>query len=99
VQDGINPILGYLGYSVKRQRLKPLHSQNHRKLCALLKRQRVEQELTQAMLAAKLDVPQSFISKIEAGERRLDVLELRQVCSAMGVSFRGFVQRLEDELL
>jgi transcriptional regulator with XRE-family HTH domain len=46
-----------------------------------------------------LGQPQSFVSKYESGERRLDVLELRQVCAVVGVSLADFVRRLERALL
>ena len=46
-------------------------------------------------LASRLGVPQSFVSKYESGERRLDVLELRLVCQAVGVTLQEFVRRLE----
>ena len=41
--------------------------------------------LTQAELAAKLSKPQSFVSKMERGERRIDVVELGDVARALGV--------------
>jgi predicted transcriptional regulator len=75
--------------------LKNIHSTEHERLCALLRELRVEAELTQADLADKLDVPQSFVSKYESGERRLDVLELRRVCKAIKMSLPEFVKRLE----
>jgi len=59
---------------------------------------REEGEVTQQNLAERLDVPQSFVSKVETGERRLDVLELRAVCTALEVPMRRFVQLLEEEL-
>jgi transcriptional regulator with XRE-family HTH domain len=91
--------LGYIARSVKTLWLKKaIHSQDHRRLCALLKRLREEKAITQATLAARMDSPQSFISKIEAGERRLDVLELRRLCSALEIPFRKFALLLEEEL-
>jgi len=42
--------------------------------------------LRQVQVAEALDVPQSFVSKYESGERRLDLIELRQVCAVLGVS-------------
>jgi transcriptional regulator with XRE-family HTH domain len=44
-----------------------------------------------------LDVPQSFVSKYESGERRLDLIELQQVCDALGVDLLVFVAAYLDE--
>ena len=41
--------------------------------------------LTQAEVASKLSRPQSFVSKYEQGERRLDVIEFVAVCHALDV--------------
>lgn len=49
-----------------------------------LAKARKEAGLTQAALAAKLGRPQSFISKYESGERRLDVVEFMEVAQAVG---------------
>ncbi len=46
-------------------------------------------------LADVLNVPQSFVSKYEAGERRLDILELRSICESMGIKLEDFVRKLE----
>ncbi len=40
-------------------------------------------------------MPQSFVSKYESGERRLDVVELRHVAKALGVSLQVVLERLE----
>ena len=58
---------------------------------------RRHRQLTQVELAERLNEPQSFVSKYESGERRLDVLELREVCAALGISLTDFVGRLEHE--
>jgi transcriptional regulator with XRE-family HTH domain len=65
----------------------------------LLRQMRAEAGLTQTEIAQRLGQPQSFVSKYESGERRLDVLELRQVCAVVGVSLDDFVRRLERALL
>ena len=67
-------------------------------LRGLLRKIRTEAGLTQAELAARLGVPQSVVSKYESGERRLDVLELRQVCHALKVPFGDFARRLDKEI-
>lgn len=59
---------------------------------------RVKAGLTQAELAARIGKDQTFVSKYESGVRRLDVLELRDICQAIGVSFEEFVKRLEKVL-
>lgn len=74
---------------------KSLYSPDQKKLQTLLRQIRVDANLTQADLAQILSRPQSFISKYESGERLLDIIELKEVCSAVGVSLADFVKRLE----
>ena len=54
---------------------------------------------TQAQLAEKVGADQSDISKIERGERRLDVVELIYICKALGVSAKEFIANLETRLV
>jgi transcriptional regulator with XRE-family HTH domain len=54
--------------------------------------------LTQTALARKVGVPQSTISKLEACERQLLVVELHEICKAIGITMSDFVGRLEHEL-
>jgi transcriptional regulator with XRE-family HTH domain len=54
--------------------------------------------LTQAQLAERLGVHQSFIVKCELGERRLDIVELRAFCAALGISLSEFVETFEREI-
>jgi transcriptional regulator with XRE-family HTH domain len=46
-------------------------------------------------LAQKLDRPQSFVSKYESGERRIDVIELNEICDALGISLIDFVSSFQ----
>lgn len=62
---------------------------------SLLRDARQEQHLSQAEVARKLRRPQSFVSKYETGERRLDLVELQQVCDAIGIKLATFVRRFE----
>jgi transcriptional regulator with XRE-family HTH domain len=68
------------------------------KLYTLLKKIRQDKGIRQVDLAEKLGVPQSFVSKYESGDRRLDILELRHVCNAIGISLQEFIQELENSL-
>lgn len=64
------------------------HSRYHRgeeSLRLLLRQKRAEKGLTQAVLAAELDKPQSFVSKYESGERLLSFVETIAVCRALGI--------------
>lgn len=64
-----------------------------RRYAALLRRVRIEAKLTQAQLAQRLGQSQSYVSKYENGEQRLDLLELEDVCKAIGVRLDEFVKR------
>ena len=57
----------------------------YRKLRGLLVEARRSAGLTQADLASRLQRPQSFVSKYERGERRLDVVEFGEVAKALSV--------------
>lgn len=53
--------------------------------------------LTQAELSRRLIRPQSFVSKYERGERRLDVVEFGAVAKAIGVDPLRFLRRFYSE--
>ena len=67
-------------------------------LLTLLRQLRIDAGLTQTELALRLHRDQTFVSKYESGERRLDILELREVCGAIGFDFVAFIRRLDREL-
>ena len=54
--------------------------------------------LSQADVARRIGQTQSFVSKCERGERRIDVIELRTFCRAFGVDFRQFIASIDREL-
>jgi transcriptional regulator with XRE-family HTH domain len=68
---------------------------DRQRLQALLRQLREDAGLRQVDLAERLGKPQSYVSKYETGERRLDLLELRDVCRAAGVSLIEFVRRFD----
>ncbi len=77
---------------------KTIKEKQQEKLQMLLRQVRQDKGIRQVELAEKLEVPQSYISKYESGDRRLDILELRQVCIAMGISLEEFIRKLENSL-
>ena len=66
------------------------------RLQGLLRRFRLDAGLRQVDLANRLGHHQSYVSKYESGERRLDLLELKAVCRALGVPLAVFIRRFED---
>lgn len=56
----------------------------YRRFIEKLRRARLEAGLTQARVAELLGRPQSFVSKVEAGERRVDFVELQVLAQAYG---------------
>jgi transcriptional regulator with XRE-family HTH domain len=77
---------------------RSIHSHEHVQLIKLLRELRERAGLRQIDLAERLNRPQSFVSKYEAGERRLDVIELRSVCAALGVDLVRVIRRWEREI-
>jgi transcriptional regulator with XRE-family HTH domain len=57
--------------------------QEYKKLGYLLAMAREEALLTQEDVAGRLRKPRSFVSNYENGQRRIDVLELVQICAAV----------------
>jgi transcriptional regulator with XRE-family HTH domain len=64
----------------------------------LLRELRTDKGLTQVQLSETLGMPQSYVSKYETGERRLDVMELREVCQSLGTTLAAFAKKLEARL-
>lgn len=64
----------------------------------LLREVRFETGLTQVELAARIEKDQAYVSRYESGQRRLDVLEVREICQAIGITLEEFVKRLEKVL-
>jgi transcriptional regulator with XRE-family HTH domain len=67
-------------------------------LLSLLRQVREEKGLRQTDVAEALRCPQSVVSKYESGERRLDLIELYDLCAVMGISLQEFAKRFEHSL-
>ena len=77
---------------------KSIHTDEYAALLALLRESRQGANLSQIQLATLLGQSQSFVSKIEIGERRIDIIQLRTICNVLGTSLPDFVQKLEQRL-
>jgi len=67
--------------------MKSTHSAQYESFREALKQVRIDQGLTQKDVAERLKVPQSFVSKYENGERRLDVVEFITLAKALDVDY------------
>jgi transcriptional regulator with XRE-family HTH domain len=74
-----------------------LERQRYELLRAELKKARIEAELLQTDLAKILKKPQSYISKVESGERNLDVIEFITYCNGIGINPTNFTKRLLEK--
>ena len=74
---------------------KTLVTKDYATFLERLRAERRSRGISQQLLAEKLGESQSFISKCERGERRLDVVELRLWCEALGSNFSSFTAGLE----
>ncbi len=62
----------------------------------MLKAEREKAKLSPALVADKLGVNQTYVSKYEKGERRLDLIEFLEIAEAVGFDPLDFIKRLQD---
>jgi transcriptional regulator with XRE-family HTH domain len=75
---------------------KTLRSPRHEALRAFLVAKRKEAGFTQADVAAKLRRYQSFVATVEAGQRRIDVVELLDLADAIGFDAGDAIRKLKS---
>ncbi|NZA28656.1 helix-turn-helix transcriptional regulator [Luteimonas sp. SJ-92] len=61
------------------------HRPEYRALIGALREARLKAGLTQIDVAEALKTTQTFVSKVERGERRIDVIEFADFCHAIGI--------------
>ncbi len=71
---------------------KSIFSKDYKDIIERLKKARIDAGFTQQEVAEKLDKPQSFISKIESGERRLDVAEVKKFANVYKKDISFFIK-------
>jgi transcriptional regulator with XRE-family HTH domain len=72
--------------------IKSVFTPQYDRLRALLIDARKSESLTQAELAKQIGRPQSFVSKYERGERRLDVVEFLEITNALGIEASEIIE-------
>jgi transcriptional regulator with XRE-family HTH domain len=78
--------------------LKTLHSKEYNVFIKHLVAARRESGLTQQQLATRLSKPQSYVSKYERGERRLDVVEFVLISDALGMDPCSVFEAIRHDL-
>lgn len=73
-----------------------LERQKYDYLRSELKKARLEAGLLQADLAKTLKKPQSYISKVESGERGLDIIEYLNYCKGIGIDPIKWLKKLTE---
>ena len=73
---------------------KSVFTDRYRLFLQLLIQERRDKGITQVQLAEKLQKPQSYVSKYENGERRLDVIEFLEIIENLGVDPAEFIKKI-----
>jgi len=86
--------LGYttIGYTIQTGMSKSIYSKDYRNVIEKLKKARLDAGLKQEDVALKLKKPQSYISKIERVERRVDIAELKELAKIYKKDINYFVK-------
>jgi transcriptional regulator with XRE-family HTH domain len=73
---------------------KSVHTKNYKLFLDLLIKARKNAGVTQEQMARRHNRPQSFVSKCENGERRVDVIELLQMLQSIGIDPMNFLKKI-----
>lgn len=73
--------------------VKSLHSRQYTIFRELLTQAREDAGMTQVQVATKLGKPQSYVSKYESGDRRLDVTEFVQIADLLSLDVGSFLDQ------
>ncbi|MCK7227585.1 helix-turn-helix domain-containing protein [Enterobacter asburiae] len=75
-----------------------VYSDEYQRVINALKKARKARGITQAQLAEALGKPQSFIAKVESGERRLDVVEFVHLARLLEINFDQLLKEITKML-
>ncbi len=94
--DNLISRLALLRKGFRNSMAKTIRSKGHQALCEAIIAARNDAGLTQAGLAKRLRCHQSFVARVESGERRVDVIELIVLARAIGLSSIKFLEIAEQ---
>ncbi|MBX8612686.1 helix-turn-helix domain-containing protein [Pseudomonas capsici] len=78
---------------------RALNRREHQVLIKLLRTIRENANLTQSECSRSLGRPQSFMSDVKKGLRRLDIVQLRDFCAVLGYELPRFISEYEEALM
>lgn len=77
---------------------KAIYRPEHDIFLGILKARRAAAGMTQRDCSQALGRPQSFMSDVERGVRRLDIIQIRDLCRILDCEFVGLIQEFEEKL-
>ena len=77
---------------------KSIYTPEYKLLVQLLREIREKAGLTQVQLAERIGESQVYVSRLERGETRVDVVQLRTLCAALNTTLVTFARRYEGRL-
>ena len=85
-----------MDYMVLHRMSKTIYNSKYQDFLETLRSQRIKAGISQVELAEQLGVTQSYISKWERAERRLDLIEVLQYCKAIGINHSDFSRYIKN---
>lgn len=74
-----------------------IYSNEYQMVIKSLREARIAKGITQENLAQALERPQSFIAKVENGERRLDIVEFIHIARLLSLDPAGIIARIPEK--
>ncbi|WP_165708148.1 helix-turn-helix domain-containing protein [Pectobacterium polaris] len=77
--------------------MKTIYRKEYLNVLLFLKSARLKKNLSQEDLASLLEKDQTYVSKFESGIRRLDVVEVFDICKALNINMKDIISIIEGE--
>lgn len=77
---------------------RSLHTPAYKRFRTFLIKMREERALTQLEVAKRVGKPQSYVAKYERGERRLDIIELLDICGALEIEPENVIKYTKEDM-
>lgn len=78
--------------------MKTIYRKEYVSILLFLKSARIKKNLSQEELALLLGKDQTYVSKYESGIRRLDVVEVFDICKALDINMKDIISIMENEI-